>query len=363
MEASTLEKLVRLASEKSSETRRELLHEVTDLFFESGVQPRQGAEAEHFDAILSSVTEEMTEEVRIEMAERFCDTPDAPRQLIRQLASDEPGIAAMVLRRSMALDDDDLITVAHSKGQSHLRAIAERTEVSTRVTDAVAARASDDTLAALIANDGAALSRRTMEKAVDRAQTAPALHAPLVNRQSLPADLMYEMYDFVETRLKEKILERNAALTDEQLDHALANARRKPAAAPGLPADYDAAHHEVQRVKLRKGLNAEYLASKLYAGEQTKLLVGFCDLAGLDFQSARAIFDNPSDEPLALVCKAAGLDRGFFVTLAISRAGDEGPNLSDAAPLRALYDKTPQEAAARVMRFWRLRSQASKKAA
>ncbi len=362
MESSTLEKLVQLASEKSSEQRRALLHEVTDLFFETQAQPRNSAETGHFDAILSSVADEMTEEVRVELAERFCDSPHAPRQLIRQLASDEPSVAAMVLRRSLALDDDDLITVAHEKGQLHLQAIAERETVSTRVTDIVAERASDETLATLICNEGAALSRNTMERAVDRAQSAPALHAPLVERESLPADLMNEMYDFVESRLKNKILQRNAALTEEDIQSALASARRKPVA-PELPADYDAAHHEVQRVKLRKNLNAEYLARKLHAGERTQLLIGFGELAGLDYQSARAILDNPSDEPLALVCRAADLDSGFFVTLAISRAGDSGPDISNAAPLRALYDMTPKDAAERVMRFWRLRSQTANKAA
>lgn len=363
MESSTLEKLVQLASEKSSEQRRALLHEVTDLFFETGAEPRTSAETEHFDAILSSVADEMSEEVRVELAGRFAGSPGAPRRLIRQLASDAPPVAAIVLRRSLALDDDDLITVAHEKGQQHLQAIAARPAVSARVTGVVAERASDETLAALISNEGAELSRQTMERAVDRAQAAPVLHAPLVNRQSLPADLMNEMYDFVETRLKEKILERNAALTDEELEHALASARRKPAAAPGLPPDYDAASREIQRVKLRKKLNAEYLASKLHAGERTQLLIGFGELAGLDYQSARAVLDNPSDEPLALVCKAAGLDSGFFITLAISRAGESGPDISNAAPLRTLYNNTPKDAAERVMRFWRLRSQTAPKAA
>ena len=138
---STLQSLTALAAEKSSDKRRVLLREVTDLFFETSDQDRSAQESEDFDVILSSVSQEMAEEVRIELAERFADTPDAPYRLVRQLASDEQiSVAGKVLRKSFALKDHDLVTIAHSRGQEHLLAIAGREYVPEAVSDAVVQR-------------------------------------------------------------------------------------------------------------------------------------------------------------------------------------------------------------------------------
>jgi len=355
---STLQSLTALAAEKSSEKRRELLREVTDLFFESRGESRSAREETDFDAILSSVSAELAEEVRRELAERFCDVPDAPKRLIRQLAADEASVAGHILRRSIALGDDDLVTIAHSRGQEHLRAIAQRDALSSTVSDAVAKRGDDETLAALASNERAALSRETMELMVDRAEDASVLHEPLVRRASLPPDLLNEMYAFVQDRLKQKILERNAELSEEELEAALASRRSRPQSVE-RPPDYEDAVAFINKARLRKELSAGFLAAQLREGETTRFLVAFAEMADIDYAAARAVYDNPSDEPLALVCKAAGLDRSFFVTLAILRGGADGPDLSNAQRLAAVFDDTPRQAAERVMRFWRVRKQAS----
>jgi len=359
---STLQSLTALAAEKSSDKRRVLLREVTDLFFETSDQDRSAQESEDFDVILSSVSQEMAEEVRIELAERFADTPDAPYRLVRQLASDEQiSVAGKVLQKSFALKDDDLVTIAHSRGQEHLLAIAGRDHVPEAVSDAVVQRGDDETLARLASNEGAAISRKSMETLVDRAQDATILHGPLVHRASLPPDLLNEMYAFVEDRLKQKILERNEALSESELEGALKNRRARPDDA--LPADYEDARKFVRNAKLRKQVDASFLARQLRDGEETRFLIAFADTAQIDFNAARSVFRNPSQEPLALVCKAAGLDRSLFVTLALLRAGEGGPDLGHAQSLGKVYDETPREAAERVMRFWKVRKAAETEAA
>jgi len=357
--AGTLQSLVELAEEKSSEKRRELLRSVTDLFFETEQDARPEPELEHFDVILSSVTREMAVEVRQELAQRFATAPGAPREFIRQLANDEPSVARDVLQKSLALGDEDLIDIARSRGQEHLRAISMRDEVSEAVSGVVAARGDDETLAMLASNDGAALSRQTMELMVDRAGTSPVLHAPLVNRSNFAPDLLNEMYDFVRDTLKKKILERNEQLTEDELERALANSRARTRAAAGPPPDYAEAAERVRKAKLRRGLDANFLAGRIRESDSTAFLLGFAELADIDYSAAKAAYDNPSDEPLALICKAAGLDRAFFVTISILRAGEGGPDLSAADRLSQIYESTPKQAAERVMRFWKLRKQAA----
>ena len=65
---------------------RELLREVTDLFFVSSGN-RSERETALFDDVLRTVAAEMQEGVLIELARRFADADDAPVQLMRDLAN------------------------------------------------------------------------------------------------------------------------------------------------------------------------------------------------------------------------------------------------------------------------------------
>ena len=85
MADSKLYHLVELAAEPSSHRRRELLREVTDLFF-AGEEVHNSSEMELFDDVLGQLSREMEEAVRVELAHRMGQTQRAPRRLISDLA-------------------------------------------------------------------------------------------------------------------------------------------------------------------------------------------------------------------------------------------------------------------------------------
>src|ERR1700761_3424395 len=137
--SSKLLHLIELAEEPSSERRRELLREVTNLFFTGdGAQPT--ATLGLFDDVLSQLAEDMEQEVRAELAERMADASAPPMGLIRTLASDSAFVATPVLRRSSALTEADLLNVAATQGQNHLRAISGRAFVPEAVSEAIVKR-------------------------------------------------------------------------------------------------------------------------------------------------------------------------------------------------------------------------------
>lgn len=353
-----LVKLVELAREKSSDKRRDLLREVSDLFIEDA-EARDGEAGEHADEILTRIADEMAESVRAELAERFADAPNPPPGLIRKLAMDAIAVARPVLERSEALSDDDLVCVAHTRGQDHLRAIAARPELSETAADAVVARGDDHTLAALANNAGARLSRNALETLVDRAETAEALQAPLVNRAEMPADLLNEMLFYVGDRLRETILERNEGLDADALDEALKAARARLARrASPTPPDYDEALRMVQSKKLRKQLNGPVLIQYLKEGKQTAFEVALAELTGLDYAAARRVAENPAIDPLAIACRASDFDRDLFVGVAMLRPTRTKRAAFDPEHLREIYDALPRDAAQRAIRFWRLRRDA-----
>jgi uncharacterized protein (DUF2336 family) len=356
MATTKIQDLIDLAREPSSERRRELLREVTDMFFSA--PPQQSNELALFDDVLSQLTGEMEEAVRAELSERLADIARPPRKLLVNLAGDSIAVAAPVLTRSRALTEDDLLRLARTHDQGHLRAISQRETVSEAVSDAIVERGDDTTLSTLLSNEHATLSRAAHEAAIDRATVNPELHQVVINRQSLPVDLLNEMYFVVEARLRDKILERNAAVDPAALEAALAAGRNRVAARDGaLPADYAEAEAAVRDLKTKGGVGPAALSSFLRNGETTKFLVALAELAEIDFHTARRILERRELDALAIVCKAADFDRSLFLTFAVLALGREADAMGRAREYGQVYSELPRDAACRTIRFWRMRRQ------
>jgi uncharacterized protein (DUF2336 family) len=356
MERNKLHDLIALAQEPSSERRRELLRGVTDLFFASDDE-HGASEMSLFDDVLSQLAGEMEATVRAELAQRMADTDTAPRGLLRNLARDESiEVARPVLEGSRALTEDDLLAVARTRGQDHLRAISQRATVTSAVSEAIVERGDDRTVGVLLRNEGAALSRETHEIVVDRAVENPELHEAVVRRASLPVDLLNEMYFVVEARLRDQILARNTEVDPAELDAALAAGRKQVAARDGaVPADLAEAEAHIKSLHARNGITPTLLAGFLRNRETTRFLVALCELADIDFHTARRILERRELDALSIVCKAAGFDRSLFLTFAVLILDREANALGRAREYGELYDALPRDTAQRTIRFWRMR--------
>jgi uncharacterized protein (DUF2336 family) len=364
MARSKLYDLIEMAKEPSSERRRELLRGVTDLFFASDDMKR-GEELELFDDVLSHLAGEMEEAVRLELASRMAAAAAPPRGLLRDLARDTSiDVARPVLAQSPALSDEDLLSVARTRGQDHLRAISQRSSVSEAVSEAIVERGDDATLGVLLANEGALMSRETHELVVDRAADNPDLHEAVVRRQSLPLDLLNEMYFMVEARLRGEILARNDSVDPAQLDAALAAGRKQVATRDGaLPSDYADAEKQIRILRLRGAITPQLLAGFLRAREMTKFLVALSELAEIDFHTAKRILERRELDALSIVCKAAGFERSLYLTFAVLILDRDANAMGRAREYGELYENLPREAAQRTLRFWRMRRKAGDMAA
>lgn len=351
---SRLHDLIALASEPSSVRRRELLRGVTDLFFEDDQHGQ--VETQLFDDVMGQLAGDMEEAVQIELAQRLGKAANAPLGISRTLALGAIAVAQPILQGAPQLSEADLLLVARTQGQDHLRAISRRATVPEAVSDAIVERGDDDTLGVLIRNDGAVLSRQAHETVVDRAQANPALHEAVIDRQSLPIDLLNEMYFVAESRLRDRILTRNADVDPATLEAALKAGRHRIAAKDGaLPADFNAALAEVQQLKAVNKITPQMLASLLRSGKTTVFLVALAELADIDFHTARKIIERREMDALAVVCRAADFDRALFLTFALLILDPNDDVMGKAKAYGALYAELPRESALRTIRFWRMR--------
>ncbi|MCW5725156.1 MAG: DUF2336 domain-containing protein [Maricaulaceae bacterium] len=353
---SKLHRLVDLARERSSERRRDLLREITNLFFDA--PPEQGSAAgDQFDDVLSRLAAQTAQDARAELSRRFADSPLAPRGLIMQLARDAVEVAAPVLQKSAVLTEDDLVRLAEDTGPDHLKAISQRERVPERVSDVIVRKGDDETLAVLVGNEGAALSRHSYEAVARRAETSPALQAPLVARAATPPDLLNDLMLVVETSLREQIMRRFESIEPEALEEAMALSHRRLSERLKQDQELEEAQRRIAAMKLRRQLDGPLLARLLREGDMPAFLAGFAELTEIDIASARRAIESESVDPLALACKAAGFDKALFVTLAVLRGGAASGAIGDARELGAIYDALTADDARRAMRFWRMRKE------
>ena len=350
-------KLMDLARTPDSERRRELLRVVTDLFFETSPS-RTAKETALFDDVLQLVAAEMQDEVLAELSSLFANAPDAPVGLMRDLANHSFEVAGPVLRRSKALDDKTLLQVVNYQSQNHIKAVAQRDDVSETVSDAIVRFGDDHALDALIRNDGAKLSRTSMEAAVDRARRNQMLHEGVVKRSDLPLDLLNEMYFVVETRLRDQILSRNATVDPATLDAALSKARdRMRQSAGDISAEAKNAMAFIQQKKNSGELSARLLVSLYREAKQAHFLYGLAEITNIDHQTVADLLDRRDIDALAMICRAANIERPLFVTLAVLvGGGDEA--MARAEEFGRMYNNVPVEAAQRALRFFKVRKAA-----
>lgn len=363
--ANRLEKLVELAREPSSDKRRELLREITDVFL---VAPDSHSQAEigHFDAIMCSAARNVEAAMRKALATRLANVPAAPHGLIKQLAEDsEIEVARPVLQSSPVLTDEDLINVVKSRGAEHMAAISTRREVSERVVEEIVERGNERVLVTLAKNRTANFSRKAMTDMVEKSECMPGLQESLIDRRDVPPDLLGSMFFFVSERLKHEIMEQTDELDADELDRQLRESWKAVSAEAqeAVSEELTGAERFIREMVRTNSLNESLLIELLSNQRHTEFLHAFAYLAEIDVMTAQRILADKSCESLAIACKAARLDRSTFAKIVFTMFKDAEAASGNSLKLVDAFDSVNVQTAQRVMRFWRIRKEAQAQAA
>lgn len=350
-----LERLVDLAAEDSSERRRDLLRDITDVFLDKPEAHSQLA-TQYFSDIMGKVAFDLEQQVRAELAEKLAKESSAPHDLIRRLASDTIDVAHPILEQSSILTQGDLIGIAEKNGQEHLMAIAGREDIGADLSGTLVERGDDRVVEGLVRNKSAEISRDTMERIVTRAETNERLHDPIVDRPDLPPDLMQEMFWCVSKQLREKILQQTSMIDGAKLDKMLeeVEANHSPEQTDenrklSKPEAY------IKRLVDLKQLNEHALVSMAKARQVPELICGFAELTGVDTVTSKRVLFDKSGEGLVIACRARGYDRTTFSTLLLTIDPSNARSIEETYRLLNIYDKLDSATAQRIMRFWKVR--------
>lgn len=352
-----LENLVKLAEERSPEKRRVLLEGISDLFISTRQDVSEDESALMGD-ILNRLVHDVEMTVRRSLAERLAEVGDAPHELITTLANDEIDVAAPILSRSGVLQDSDLIEIARHRTMEHMMAVSRRDAISEEVSDALVDNGDDDVIETLLDNHNAMISRRAISYLANESQRVDQFQKPLLTRPDLPAELAYEMFDWVSGALRQHIL--TSYDVDESLvDDIIADTKKTALDAEQDDPRGNEAAKLVLRLEKAGILTESFLVQTLRDGRIDVFITALATKSGIDLKTARRIFFDRGEEGLAISCKASGFDRSTFASLLLLRrkSTERGAPMAPTAleKLMSMYDTITERNARRVLRFWNVR--------
>jgi uncharacterized protein (DUF2336 family) len=198
-----------LAGDGESAVRRTLAQKIGRLF-PGLIEAEQLKMQEMVFATLEKLAHDNAASVRAALAEEIKRHDSVPREVVKLLAQDaEPAVAMPVLEFSPLLDDRDLIEiVTQARASAVLSAVARRKTLSGEVSDAVAATLDIEAVSALLANTGATLRTRTLDRIIAQAAEIAEWHGPLVLRAELSARAIRRIAGFVASALIGQLADR-----------------------------------------------------------------------------------------------------------------------------------------------------------
>ena len=162
-----------------------LLKAVTELFAEEATSYKP-AQVRLFDGLFIELIVGMDAEILAGLSRRLAPITNSPKNIIGRLAlNDDITIAEPVLMRSPCVEDSVLIDIARSKGQTHLLAIACRSQLASEVVDLLIARGDEVTVRYVANNKGARISDSSAVALAELAKSDVALADLIAKRRDI----------------------------------------------------------------------------------------------------------------------------------------------------------------------------------
>jgi len=260
-------------------------------------------------------------ETHLRLAEDLATSPWPNQKLIWALATGPVESAAPILRLSPVLDQMDLAALIRATGPEHHVEIARRPHLSVAVIDLLLAARDPAVLTAVAENSGLTLSIHQLEMLTMAARNVAALRKPLACHAGLSESQAYGLYAWCDPSLRQALAAR-FDLKTRCLDAALADTE------PTQAIDETATAAFITKVAGAGQLTTSFLIRALMEDRLSIFLQGLAHLGQLSLPGLRAALDAPSAEPLALACRAVGMDRTVFpqVLATVRRLNDNRPH-------------------------------------
>jgi uncharacterized protein (DUF2336 family) len=344
----------------SHEKRAECLRRVTDLFLTSGY----GLNEEQigvFDEVICYLIKAIESKALVELSKRLAPIGNAPIEVVRRLArNDEIAVAEPVLRESPRLATADLIEIAATAGQGHLRAISERAELQASVTDILVSRGDREVLHALSANAGARFSDPGFAQLVARAESDDQLGEKVGVRPDLPWHLLRQLVAKASMAVRSHLLVTAPSESKDEIQRIIASASDEVTSELGAPRNYAKARRLVHFQKNAGQLNEASVLEFARTIRIEEMVAGLALLCSATIELTDDVVFSERVDALLVPCKAAGFE--WHTVHAILKARGTRLPISEGEieRIKVDYSKLSQPTAQRVLRYWQVREAAAR---
>jgi uncharacterized protein (DUF2336 family) len=297
-----------LTSDSDDEVRCELARKIGRLV--PGLEPDEATRIREMAIeVMERLARDSLPRVRAILAEEIKSSPNVPAHIVKLLAQDlEIIVCAPVLEYSPLLSDEDLIEIiASARVEGSLAAIARRSAVREKVSDAIVATLDVSAIAALLANPSAQIREAALDRVVEHAEAIEAWHQPVVVRADLSVRAVRRIASFVSSALLHVLSERRGL--DDETATFLKKRVRARLEEEGVREDAQSADtkaHSLIQDALRDGkLDDEFMTSAAENGDRRLVAHALAALSGVPKATVDRILISQSGKAItALVWRA-----------------------------------------------------------
>jgi uncharacterized protein (DUF2336 family) len=304
-------RLAELAANTHAPQRAEIYQAVVSLYRNQGplLSDRERALMRE---ILHRLTGDVEMAIRVATAERIADDADAPLDLILFLVNDQIEVAKPIVLRNRRISDPELLKFISETDVAHQALCAQRPHIGEPVTAVLAQSDAEPVLVALVRNLTARIAQATFRLLVEKSKAVADLQEPLARRFDLPPSLAKEMCGWVSDALKSHLGGRYK-MAPGAIGAAVEHGARNIQTAPEDVSDNS--RKLIEKLATAGQLKAGFLLRVLQQGQLDLFELGLARLLALDHPRVRRVLYEAGPRPVAMACRAIGIDRCVFPTV------------------------------------------------
>jgi uncharacterized protein (DUF2336 family) len=355
-----IDQLESALGDKNLARRADILRRVTDLFL-----LRSGSFSEDqialFDTVMGKLLETIESSARAQFGSRIARSPDAPRGVVRLLASDNAiEVAGPVLTHSERLDDVTLVDTAKTKSQDHLLAISGRKILVEAVTDVLVERGNRAVVAATAHNSGARFSDFGVSTLVSKARDDGDLALCVWSRPDIPRQNLVKLFVDASETVKNQLVEadpRRAELIKSMVAQATDDIQTKARAGSY---DYAQAEKHVRELNAAGRLNEARLLAFADEGSFDKVVAAMSLMCDLPVGAVERAFVQQQTEQIVVLARAIDISWATTMKLLLMHAGVNGSSRAQLDITFANFFRLQPATAQTALKFYRMREKAAK---
>jgi uncharacterized protein (DUF2336 family) len=331
--------------------RTETLRHVTDLFL-SRASDYSDEQVELFDDVIMRLATEIETSARILLAQRLAPVPNAPRNVIRDLAfDDEVEVASPVLMQSVRLDDATLVENARSMGQEHMLAISKRKSLAGLVTEVLVERGDRTVVLSVVGNAGAQFSDMGFSRLVMRSQNDDEIAAGVGRRHEIPRHHFLKLLAVASQSVRAKLQAENPQAIDEVHRVVREVTNRVQARSITESYEYSKARKMVAELCADRALTLSELGKFASAGQFEETVIGLSMIANIPVATIERAMLQERTELLLGILKSIGLPWADVKQVLQLRARHHAMSATDVDQCLANYERLKPATARLVVDF------------